>query len=151
VAHEVAHFLIDYWKPRTAAIREFGTEIAHVLDGRRVPRADERFASVLLNVPLRPYFSLLEEQGDGRFDRTEVWNAENRADRLALELLAPFGEVRSSLVNLGANTGFLLCCAAAERLLIERFGLPRSISSSYARRIAEALTGGPSALEAWGL
>ncbi len=151
VAHETAHFLIEYWGPRTTAVREFGNGIQDVLDGKRAPEPEERLESILLNVSLKPYVSLIEREGNGFFHRTEVWRAENRADRLAVELLAPIAEVTSCLRAQGVADSFFRCNSEAQRMLTERFCLPATITRSYSRRIAEALTGGAPVLESWGL
>ncbi|MDP9352380.1 MAG: hypothetical protein M3P51_12670 [Chloroflexota bacterium] len=149
-AHEVAHFLVDYWLTRLQTVKEFGPEIIDVLDGQRSPHTGERLDSILLQVSIEPYVCLVEREA-GRFVRSGIWAAENRADRLALELLAPADEVRTRVCANGAADDFFACRAEAQRLLLDEFELPIGVAEEYARRLAEWITGGPSVLESWGL
>ena len=50
LAHEIAHYLRDYWIPRERALAALGDDIADVLDGRRQPSTEERLAGVLRGV-----------------------------------------------------------------------------------------------------
>jgi hypothetical protein len=134
LAHEVAHFLLDYQEPRERAIRMLGPEIVAVLDGRRPPAAGERFDAALAACPLGVHTHLLERAGD---PGAHAAATEDRADRLAWELLAPAAAVRHLAVN-GAGgealirelrSGYGLPAHAAERyarVLCQRFGPPRS-------------------------
>ena len=109
VAHEVAHFLVHYLRPRREALAHFGEPIRDVLDRRRPPTSAERFSAALRDVPLAPYHHAMERPGRTRDPRTRAMEAE--ADDLALEILAPWEEV-------SALTGDV------ERALVERYGLP---------------------------
>ncbi|HEU0052286.1 MAG TPA: hypothetical protein VFQ39_03870 [Longimicrobium sp.] len=150
VAHEVAHFVVDYWLPRQRAVDHFGPSIQEVLDGDRAPSLKERLDSAFMQIPLDSCVFLLD-----RFSptpaRTEVWSSENRADRLAVEFVAPLDEVCGAVRAEGALDGYFHVRRAAQRILFERFGLPDRIAQAYARYVADEITGGMSAMESWGL
>ncbi|HKV40045.1 MAG TPA: hypothetical protein VJX67_12595 [Blastocatellia bacterium] len=129
LAHEAAHFMIDYWLPRELAVRKLGPGIAQVLDGIRKPTASENVHSLLAGVPLEVYVSLMErEQGCGQVD-SRLWPAEDKADRVALALLAP-PEVVLEGVDLSGKR-FEERRAAVKCVLSERFGLPGYLADSY--------------------
>lgn len=150
LAHEVSHFLLDYHLPRQRAWQQLGSGILDVLDGLRPPTVEERVDGLLNLVSVAPHVHLLEQQGDGSFVRAEVWRAENRADRLAIELLAPLKAVSTDLTATGRATDYSDCLASSRRLLTAKYGLPIPIAHGYARTIAEELTGGPSILDELG-
>ena len=52
LAHELAHFLRDYWRPRQMAQQRLGAEAVAILDGKRPPTPQERLAALLREVPL---------------------------------------------------------------------------------------------------
>lgn len=112
LAHELAHYLRDVWRPRRRAMEKLGTGIVDVLDGKRPPTADERLHAVLRGLPAGPVMHLL---GRGEDESPEVRAAEAAADRLAFELLAPAAEVREPAELEG------------------RFGLPPAKAIEYAR------------------
>lgn len=120
LAHELAHFLRDYWQPRRAAIRQLGPQALEVLDGHRPPTATERVDALLARVPLGYFFHLLE--------RDQAADAEEAADLLAYELLAPAEE----LWGLGGNLQEL---AAHLRTF---HGLPIQQAADYARLLLGA-------------
>jgi hypothetical protein len=127
LAHELAHFLVDYVAPRSAAVSRLGEGILAVLDGRRPARTDERVVGVLANVTVRPHIHIM-----GRFDdrgRPEAIEcAETTADALARELLAPWDIVSRQVHDL-AIAGDR---PAISRLLAGRFGLPTILAHRYA-------------------
>ena len=151
VAHELAHFLIDYWLVRQRVVEALGPGIRDVLDGLRPPTVEERFQSILSEVPLKPYTHLLEKEGTGSFLRSNVWTAENRADRLGLELMAPAEHVCTELRSAGDTDNYFICQTKARKLLLKKYGLPETAADVYARNVARDITGGPSILESWGL
>ncbi|GIV59243.1 MAG: hypothetical protein KatS3mg043_0332 [Rhodothermaceae bacterium] len=151
LAHEVAHFLYDYLRIRERAVRLVGTQVLDVLDGLRKATVDERVESVLAAMPVRPYVHLLARDESDFPARLAIDQAENRADRLALELLAPADEVCEALKEAGVAHAYFPCVAAARTLLHEQYQIPGSVVDAYARRVAHSLTGGPSALSALGL
>jgi IrrE N-terminal-like domain len=79
LAHEFAHFVLDYQAPRTRAIRRLGPSILPVLDGLQPSDDAIEFAAALATVPLGVHSHFLDFDAD----------CENRASQFALELLAP--------------------------------------------------------------
>lgn len=125
VAHEVAHLLLHYLKPREAAVQAFGPAILAVLDRTRPATLGERLSSVLRNVPIEPYRHAME-RGHTRH-APSVAVMEDEADDLAVELLAPWRELQ---VLRGATPGALR----------ERFGLPASVAARLAGLITSPRT-----------
>ena len=97
IAHEVAHFLIDYLLPRQRVLDALGVHMAEVLDGLRRPTLAERAAAILSHVRLGAHVHLLPRPGNEADDDRTVRHVEDRADRLALELVAPQARVRAVL------------------------------------------------------
>src|SRR5690606_13090531 len=144
LAHEVAHFLLDYLWPRRRAVERLGEGVLEVLDGLRAPTLQEEAAGVLAAVAVAPHVHLLGRDGDAGSRQMEVAGAEGRADALACELLAPASAVRAALEAAGVTHHYFPCVTTAHTLLRDRYGLPDVIADGYARRIARGLTGGPS-------
>jgi hypothetical protein len=132
LAHEIAHFLRDYWAPRRRAERLVGAAVLGVLDGRRPPRYEERLRSILAGVPIGYHTHFLAREPDGRAAGAAA-EAERDADRLAYELLAP---AEAALAEAPGTAG------ALARRLEGVFGLPRGHARLYARLLlpAEPLT-----------
>lgn len=147
VAHEIAHFLLDYWLPRAKVIEKFGPVVADVVDGLRPPTLTERVQAVLGSIHIGPYQSLME-RGDSS-ERATVWDAENRADRLALALLAP-PEAVLPLLDLTAGH-YVRRLEAAKDALREHFGLPGQVAVAYGHALLAAAGKGPSWVESLGL
>ncbi|MCC7103498.1 MAG: ImmA/IrrE family metallo-endopeptidase [Chloroflexi bacterium] len=128
LAHETAHYLVDYWRPRQEAAARLGPAALEVLDGRRPPTARERADALLAHVALGAHVHLMERTDTGHPAGATIDEAETLADGLALELLAP-----------AVEAGPIACQAASEReageQLAARFGLPFAV----ARRHAAAL------------
>lgn len=143
LAHEVAHFLYDYLRPRTVAIRALGSGIKEVLDGLRSPTAGERLAGVLRGVPLGVYAHLGRRSSHGHIDHPDVLHIEDKADQLALELLAPLAGVLASVRNrLPVQDAYSEDIVVS--LLRERYGLPQGIAQIYARTVITAAQSGRS-------
>ena len=146
LAHEIAHFYLDYLEPRERVLTRYGEPIRPVLDGVRAPTLAESLDGILSGVPLGIHRHLLEKESPN--SNAQVWRAESRADELGLELLAPAAMV---MARMNPGDSYFECAAAARELLIESFGLPPAVAASYAARVARALTGGPSVLSSLGL
>lgn len=121
VAHEVAHLILHYIQPRETAVRAFGPHILAVMDRLRPPTLGERFSSVLRAVPIEPFRHAMDRAPGARHEDLEEF--EEQADDLAVELLAPWSELRAMH---GATPGGLR----------ERFGLPASVAARLAGMIA---------------
>jgi hypothetical protein len=127
LAHELAHFLRDYWFPRAAAMDRLGKAVATVLDGGRPATPEERVHAVLRNVRVGPFAHLLRRDATGRPLSPAEREAETAADRLAYELLAP-------VAALGG------CGDRAELIarLVETFGFPSGPAGQYAALLIPA-------------
>lgn len=146
LAHEVAHFLIDYHRPRQRALRRLGSTIVDVLDGLRPPRKEERIDAVLSDVRIGVHTHLMDRSASGAIGCGRIAGSEFRADRLALELLAPEDAVlavaASSAVFANDQT------EAVEAALIDSFGLPETLARHYAGFLVTLHQRAPS-LRAW--
>lgn len=129
LAHEIAHYLIEYAVPRQRARSRLGDRIVPVLDGRRVASLDERIGALLGGVTLGPSLHLMERTPDGHTAGAVVSAAERHADTLAFELLAPLAAVRAAVSD-GAWGPEI------EAALRATFGLPASAAGEYARVLA---------------
>lgn len=132
-AHEIAHFLLDYDARRRRALALFGESIRPVLDGERLPSAGERIDAVLSSVPLGVYVDMMPRSAQGSIDQGSILRAEERADRLALELLAPAEHVLAQLPAVAAQP--LERVRAATDVLVSVYGLPRQVARTYAATV----------------
>lgn len=148
LAHETSHFLLDYLRPRERAVARLGAGVVAVLDGHRPPTTAERVDALLAETPIGAYLHQMERRPDGAIGCGHLASAEGRADRLALELLAPAAEVRRRLPRIGSYTATV---AALTGLLIRDFGLPRTVAGGYARHLMWEWRGEPSFRELLGL
>jgi len=130
LAHEIAHFLRDYWQPRMQVERRIGKAALQVLDGRRAATVDERLHAVLHSTPLGFHVHLLARQDDGEAAGA-VADAEWCADRLAFELLAPL----EHLMTVHCRTGSI-SVEEWEVLLRQVYGLPQRQARQYAEILA---------------
>lgn len=126
LAHEIAHYVVEYAGPLRRARARLGETILPVLDGRRAASLDERVGAVLAGIPLAVHMHLMERTLDGRLPGTEVSAAERQADELAFELLAPFDEVRARVLESAGRS-------EVEATLRRTFGLPAGPAATYAR------------------
>lgn len=125
LAHELAHFLRHYWYLRQRACRCLGERIADVLDGERPPTDSENLHALLKTIILEFHLHLMR-----RGPRQEVLNAavalaEEEADLVAYELLAPAAEVMARAGEAGR--------IRLAEVLQTYFGLPREQASDYSR------------------
>jgi hypothetical protein len=118
VAHEVGHFIADYLEPRRHALETIGPAALEVLDGTRQASLSERLRAVIAGDRLVAFVDLM-----GREESAP--DAESRADRLAVELLAPEEAAEAQLAaDPDADPALVLHAA---------FGLPPAVARSYAR------------------
>jgi hypothetical protein len=89
LGHDAAHFLVDYWWPRLRVIEALGSSVIDVLDGRRPARPAERVSALLAHVRVGPHWHLIPRPGADPDSDARVACAEDRADDLGLELVAP--------------------------------------------------------------
>jgi hypothetical protein len=131
LAHEVAHFVLDHLMPREQALRYFGESIRPVLDGEQEPDPDDYLVSQLDDVPLGFQVHLMDRNPMTGGYSNSVQLAEQRADRLALELLAPAALAKTELAEVSTTEG--------PRQLATRFGLPASTARNYVRMLRRRL------------
>lgn len=132
LAHEVAHFLSDYLEPRQKVLEFIGEGVRDVLDGIRPPTMEERLSSLFRGVHLGMFVHMMDRSSDGKISYVSVLEKEDRADALALELLAPEAAVLNRIRQAGIHGESELYESAVESL-INDFGLPSSIASQYGR------------------
>jgi hypothetical protein len=137
LAHEVAHFLYEYLYPRTSALRAFGSSIVEALDGLRSPTPEERLAGVLRGVPLGMYTHLGRRSNQGSMVDPDVLQIEDKADQLALELLAPLAGVVAS-VRSRATVQTAISENEVVSILQAGYGLPAGVARIYARTVTSA-------------
>ncbi len=125
LAHEVAHYLIEYALPHARASKRLGAEAAQALAAGAAAPLALRIDAALAGLPPRLHLHLLERDGTGR---SRVAAAERQADLLALELLAPVESVRA---RFPAGSGR----AAVESALRQAYGLPARLARDYAQRL----------------
>ena len=99
-------------------------DLLTVLDGDRAPTNAERFDALLADVPIGLHTHLLERDGYGGHLSSTTAEVEDRAERLALELLAPLGAVLQETAEQDPKS-----------VLHERFGLPFGVATRYANHI----------------
>jgi hypothetical protein len=140
LAHEVAHFLRDYWQPREEVRRRLGDAALDVLDGVRPPSATERAHALLARVTIEAHRHLMERTADGHPAGAEIDAAERAADRLAYELLAPIATLEADARRCrDENRRDYLA-----RLLASAYGLPAWPAAHYAALLAPEPTAGAS-------
>ncbi len=127
LAHEVAHYLRDYDAPRRKVAARLGAAAVEVLDGRRPATADERLSGALRGIAVGRHPHFLDRDRCGRVVAPDARAAEDAADRLAFELLAPVAAL--------ASDGVPARAALAARLATE-FGLPAAEAARYAAALA---------------
>ncbi len=137
LAHEVSHFLLDYHLPRLQAVKIFGEKIYEVLDGNRVPAPTEKLDSILKDTKIDFFLHLMERSVNGDITNSCIIEAEDRADRLALELLAPKAEVLQRIVAIKLNMNDIDFSANVCRVLVNEFGLTHSTAGHYSRIIIQ--------------
>jgi len=150
IAHEISHFLLDYKIPRDKIILKLGVGVEEVLDGIREPSATEMVEGIIKHVSVKPFTHLLEKDGNGSFENLQVYHAENNADTLALELLAPASRLKAVVLKGKKKLSYAEFCSACNDLLLHRYKLPKKIAIDYAKILAYKITGGPSIMDKLG-
>jgi hypothetical protein len=151
IAHELAHFLLDYHLPRINYLKLYGDSILEILDGKRLPTIEERLAFVVSELPAPFFVHALDNSDITAYERSQVWSTEWRTDALAFEILAPFHIVISKLKKQNSEKRFEPIFRQASSLLVTDFGLPSTLASSYAKHLATYFSGGMTLAEEWGI
>nr|MBF6613645.1 ImmA/IrrE family metallo-endopeptidase [Chloroflexota bacterium] len=134
VAHELAHFLLDYQLPRRRAIEALGEEIIPVLDNTRLPTRIERLHAILGAVPIGLHVDLMERTSVGGYTSRTTAGAEEQADRLALELLAPAVHAWAAISGLpeAKDGSYAAHLKHSTEALHREYGLPHKQAQEYA-------------------
>jgi hypothetical protein len=133
VAHETGHFITDYLLARSE-VEERAPDLLEVLDGLREPEEDDYITALLNRLPLGVHTHLLARSDYGEYGSAETERSEERATRVAWELLAPQACVEQRTDEL-ANTFELV------KILRTDFGFPAEAARTYAKFLSR-LEGG---------
>ena len=144
IAHEVSHFLLDYLMPRERAKQRYGQSVVEILDGKRKPTITERVGSLLEGIRMGVSTNLMEREV--QYDLNNIWKIEDRADRIALELLAPSKEV--FVIADVSQRVFVDRLDSITQSLILNFGLPVVIAQGYGDALLRSIRKGPAWTEA---
>lgn len=130
LAHEIAHFIRDYLMTRQKIIASMPWAV-DILDGVRPASPRERLVGILKGVPVGAFTHLMDRSAVGGVASLSILDAEDEADALALELVAPrsavLARMRTAHVDCrGADAG-----ERVARILRSDFGLPHSVAQSY--------------------
>lgn len=128
LAHELAHYLRDYWQPRQRVREQLGPAALEVIDGARAARPAEEVHALLARTPLGYQVHLLDRTADGDYLTPATARTERAADLLAYELLAPEDLLRQAVADLPTAKH----PEHAEELLRSRYGLPPRPARAYA-------------------
>lgn len=151
VAHEVSHFLLDYNIPRSRILDKLGTQVKDVVDGIREPTLLEQVNGIINGLSVEPFTHLLEKYGDGSFEQVKIFQSENNADFLALELLAPRQKVVAQVLRSNSKPSFDVFREKVHKVLVKKYGLPDSIAQDYAVSLSYSITGGKTIIDKLGL
>jgi hypothetical protein len=130
LAHEIGHFLNDYLVPRHE-IERSAPSLVDVVDGLRAPTREDKITALLARVPLGTHTHLLGRTVRGEYGSVETERSEERATRVAWELIAPQEAVLKSVPD--PSNVF-----AVVQVLRDRFGFPLEAARAYADYLSEA-------------
>lgn len=129
LAHELAHFLRHYWHLRQRACRCLGECVADVLDGERLPTGRESLHALLKTIILEFHLHLMRRGPCQEVLDATVALAEEEADLVAYELLAPATDVMARVGAVRGEAGRI----RLTEVLHTYFGLPREQAADYSR------------------
>jgi hypothetical protein len=127
LAHEASHFIIDHWQPREAVRKSISPNALEAFDGERAPTVVERFKGIRNGIAIRPLEHFMDRDPDGNIRVSSFMRSENKADRLALELLAP-------ALKVVGRQRFSTRPKSGDEIvdvLKREFGLPAPVALSY--------------------
>lgn len=124
VAHESGHFITDYLALRND-VEASAPHLLDVLDGLRTANEEDYIAAVLNRLPLGLHTHLLARSDRGEYSSAETERSEQRATRIAWELLAPQATIEE-------RVGELANLFELTSLLRTEFGLPVAAARAYA-------------------
>jgi hypothetical protein len=138
LAHETGHFLVDYWYPRQKVLNKFGASILEVFDGIREPTITERIHAVFESTKIGVVTNLMDRQDAGDI----TWAVEDKADKIAFELLAPANEVLRTLDF--SETKYSQRTHHLSEKLVNLYGLPVHAARAYSGALLCSIGKGPS-------
>jgi len=130
IAHEFAHYLAEYDRPRRRIVRRLGPSVLPILDGDREATPGENFGAILAGVELGAHVHYMERTPEATYPEP-TGTVERTANDLALELIAPWRVVLGAVKANGQEED----PSRWHTILQERFGLPESWAVPYARRL----------------
>lgn len=130
IAHEIAHFLLDYLIPREKILTIFGNSIQPVLDGERAPTRLESIDAVLSKINFGIYIDMMPRSAQGGIEQGMILRSEDNADQLAFELLAPADHVLNQPIVIQAKLPFERTQLISS-LLMTQYGLPKPLALRY--------------------
>ena len=145
VAHELGHFLLNYYEPRFQVLRR-APDLVEVLDGHRRATTQDRTRAVLERIHLGVHTHLLDRDPHGNA-AWEVEQGEDMSSRFALELLSPWKAVRTTLSRIANDMPWPAKLSEATRLLEAEFQLPGDAARTRARAALDAIGKGPGLFE----
>ncbi len=89
LAHEIAHYILDYHLKRQEIIKHLGNKIIDVLDGKREATIEERLNGIFSGITVGPFMHLMDRDKHGYMSNQLILDIEDNAERFALELTAP--------------------------------------------------------------
>ena len=89
LAHEIAHYILDYHIKRQKIIKHFGNIIIDVLDGKREATIEERLNGIFSGITVGPFMHLMDRNEQGYVSNQYILNSEATTELFALELTAP--------------------------------------------------------------
>lgn len=151
LAHELSHYLIDYKLPREVIIKKYGESIIEALNNKRDFTTKERLLAIINGYTLKQFTYLLDAPAVSAFDRLNVWKAENKADELAMELLAPYKIILQDINRDSIPKKYFSLEQYLPQLLQSKYGLTVHIANLYGKSLAIKISGGISLAERWGI
>jgi hypothetical protein len=102
-----------------------GPAALEVLDGLRTATPEERLQALLRFAPMGLHMHLLDRDPDNAPATSTIAAAEQDADRLAYELLAPAAHIGDATPSPGERTLLV-------RVLVKDYGFPETQAAKYA-------------------
>jgi len=127
LAHEMGHFLVDYQSQRKR-LAAYDPNLLDVMDGMRSVADTEALGALIADVPLGVQTHLLERDSAGGYRARSTVHAEDRAEQIAWELLAPRALILTQAAD-GHAGGF-------EALLEVNYGFPAGVAKTYGQFLA---------------
>lgn len=149
LAHEFAHYLSDYKLPRQSIIEKCGVSIIEALNNKRHFTTEEKLLALVQGYSLKAFTYLLDASATSAFERLHVWKAENKADELAMEILAPYTHILQDINRDSIVKSFSSLQQYLPKLLQVKYGFTINLARLYGKSLAARISGGLSLAEKW--